>query len=103
LRVRKNSKNETRQLIKGLKTIRVICAAVVDLNLLRTAQITLEKFQKANSKRKFQSAELNRIRLFPLAEIFFCLSGQTGGGQARGQTVQLGQNFKGPPNKSYCS
>jgi hypothetical protein len=35
---------------------------------------------------------------FPLAEIFFCrsacLSGQTGGGQLRWQTVQLVQNFK---------
>jgi hypothetical protein len=45
--------------------------------------------------------------LFPLAEIFFyrsaCLSGQTGGGQSRGQTVQLVQNFKGLPNQSYCS
>jgi hypothetical protein len=45
--------------------------------------------------------------LFPLAEIFFCrsayLSGQTGGGQLSRQTVQLGQNFRGLPNKSYCS
>jgi hypothetical protein len=45
--------------------------------------------------------------LFPLAEIFFCrsacLSGQTGGGQSRGQTVQLVQNFKGLPNQNYCS
>jgi hypothetical protein len=30
-------------------------------------------------------------------------SGQTGGGQSRRQTVQLGQNFKSLPNKSYCS
>jgi hypothetical protein len=44
---------------------------------------------------------------FPLAEIFFCrfacLSGQTGGGQSLRQTVQLEQNFKALPNKSYWS
>jgi hypothetical protein len=45
--------------------------------------------------------------IFSLAVIFFCwsgcLSGQTGGGQLGRQTVQLGQNFKGLQNKSYCS
>jgi hypothetical protein len=47
------------------------------------------------------------IPIFPLAEIFFCrsacLSGQTGGGLSSRQTVQLGQNFRGLPNISYCS
>jgi hypothetical protein len=46
-----------------------------------------------------------RSYLFPLAEIFFCLSaclsGQTGGGQSSRQTLQLGLNFKGLPNKNY--
>jgi hypothetical protein len=40
---------------------------------------------------------------FPLAEIFFsrsaCLSGQTGGGQSRGQTVRQEHIFKGLPKK----
>jgi hypothetical protein len=48
-----------------------------------------------------------RLTLFPLAVIFFCrfacLSRQMGGGQSHRQTVQLGQNFKVLPNKSYCS
>jgi hypothetical protein len=48
-------------------------------------------------------AVLCDLGLFPLAVIFFCrstcLSGQTGGGQWRRQTVQLGQNFKGSQTK----
>jgi hypothetical protein len=61
--------------------------------------------------KKFQIFQIDShafgIKLFPLAVIFFCrfacLSRQTGGGQSHRQTVQLGQNFKGLPNKSYCS
>jgi hypothetical protein len=51
--------------------------------------------------------EISAAFALPLAEIFFCRSaclyGQTGEGQSRRQTVQLGQNFKRLPNKSYCS
>jgi hypothetical protein len=45
--------------------------------------------------------------VYTRTRIFFrrsaCLSGQTGGGQSRGHTVQLVHNFKGLPNQSYCS
>jgi hypothetical protein len=56
-------------------------------------------------QRKFENPN-TVILIFPLAVIFFCrfacLSRQTGGGQSHRQTVQLGQNFKGLPNKNYC-
>jgi hypothetical protein len=65
-------------------------------------------YQKQNNEALQRISKISVVKcIFPLAEIFFCrsacLSGQTGGGQSRRQTVQLVQNFKGLPNQRYCS